>query len=66
MHNFMQNIKRTWLEHVISNGFKDTLAELEKDDSVDQERAFNKLEERLRQHKENSPSHKRLEELRKL
>lgn len=62
----MQKDLNSWLERVISKGLKDALAELEKDDTVDQEREFNNLEERLKRRKKNSPSHKRLEELRKI
>lgn len=54
------------LEYIMSQGFKEVMAELEQDDLVENRQESYDLEERLKQRKEVSASHKRIEDIRKI
>lgn len=62
----MREEKLSWLEQKIMQGFDAALAEIEQNDSESEEQNLSDLEQRLKKRKENSSSHKRVEELKKI
>lgn len=62
----MRKEKLYWLEKLITQGINNVLAELEQDDSQLEKQNFSDLENQLKKRKENSSSHKKVEELRRI